>query len=54
MLVVTYGPLWWLSLLLVSAVAWSRVHINDHTTAQVAVGSVLGAVVGGGLFAILV
>lgn len=53
-LVVTYGPLWWLSLLLVSAVAWSRVHINDHTTAQVAVGSVLGAVVGGGLFAILV
>lgn len=53
-LVVTYGPAWWLSLLLVAGVAWSRVRVRDHTPAQVVVGSVLGAVVGGGLFAVLV
>lgn len=53
-LVVTYGPVWWLSLLLVAGVAWSRVRVRDHTPAQVVVGSVLGAVVGGGLFAVLV
>ncbi|KAA1021489.1 hypothetical protein FVA95_20285 [Pseudonocardia sp. EV170527-09] len=53
-LVVTYGPVWWLSLLVVAAVAWSRVRINDHTAAQVVVGSALGAVVGGGLFALIV
>lgn len=53
-LVVTYGPAWWLSLLLVAGVAWSRVRVRDHTPTQVVVGSVLGAVVGGGLFAVLV
>lgn len=53
-LVVTYGPLWWLSLLLVAGVGWSRVQVRDHTPGQVVVGAVLGAVVGGGLFALLV
>jgi membrane-associated phospholipid phosphatase len=28
-------------------VAWSRVELGDHTTAQVTAGSVLGLVVGG-------
>ena len=53
-LVVTYGPLWWLSFLLVAGVCWSRVQLRDHTTGQVIVGAVLGTVVGGGLFALLV
>lgn len=52
-LVVTYGPIWWLSLLLVAGVSWSRVQLRDHTSTQVLVGSAIGAVVGGGLFALL-
>ena len=37
---------WWfapLSVLLVIAVAWSRVHLRDHTLAQVIAGSLVGA-----------
>ncbi len=42
---------WLLPLLLVVAsVCWSRVRLGDHTVAQVTVGTVLGIVVGGGVF----
>ncbi len=42
-----------LPLLLVAAsVCWSRVRLGDHTVAQVTVGTVLGIVVGGGVFAL--
>jgi membrane-associated phospholipid phosphatase len=34
-------------------VAWSRVRLDDHTTAQVAVGALVGVVAGGGGFALL-
>jgi membrane-associated phospholipid phosphatase len=37
---------WWfapVSVALVAAVAWSRVHLKDHTLAQVVVGSIVGA-----------
>ena len=34
-------------------VAWSRVELGDHTTAQVLVGSLMGVVVGGGGYALL-
>jgi hypothetical protein len=45
-----YGP--WLLLLavLVALVCWARVVVEDHTVAQVAVGAVLGPVVGGTVF----
>jgi membrane-associated phospholipid phosphatase len=44
---------WLLPLLLVvGAVCWSRVRLGDHTTAQVVAGTVLGVVVGGGVFAL--
>jgi len=50
---VVYGP--WLLLLALPAalVAWSRVELGDHTTAQVLVGSLMGVVVGGGGYALL-
>jgi hypothetical protein len=50
---VVHGP--WLLLLAVPAVlvAWSRVELGDHTTAQVLVGSLMGVVVGGGGYALL-
>lgn len=50
---VVHGP--WLLVLLVPAVlvAWSRVELGDHTTAQVLVGSLMGVVVGGGGYALL-
>lgn len=52
-LAVVYGP-WWLLLALPAAlVAWSRVELGDHTTAQVLAGSVMGVVVGGGTFWLL-
>ncbi|EIE99915.1 phosphatase PAP2 family protein [Saccharomonospora glauca] len=42
---------WLLPLLGVAAlVSWSRVRLGDHTVAQVTVGTVLGIVVGGGVF----
>lgn len=46
-LTVAYGP--WLLLVAVAVVlvAWSRVELGDHTTAQVVAGGVLGLVVGG-------
>ncbi|HEX6345735.1 hypothetical protein [Umezawaea sp.] len=50
---VVHGP--WLLVLVVPAllVAWSRVELGDHTTAQVLVGSLMGVVVGGGGYALL-
>jgi membrane-associated phospholipid phosphatase len=53
-LVVLHGPAWLLSSLVVAAISWSRVRLGDHTTAQVVGGSVVGAAVVGGLFAVLV
>ncbi|MFG2044307.1 phosphoesterase PA-phosphatase [Dactylosporangium sp. NPDC048998] len=38
---------------LVGAVGWSRVELKDHTWAQVAVGTVVGALVAGGVFSAL-
>lgn len=52
-LVLTYGARWALLSVLVVAIAWSRVVVRDHTPAQVIVGSVTGALFGGGLFALL-
>ncbi|WP_329788919.1 hypothetical protein V1227_31580 [Lentzea sp. DG1S-22] len=52
-LTIVHGP-WWLLLALPAAlVAWSRVELGDHTTAQVLAGSVMGVVVGGGSFWLL-
>jgi membrane-associated phospholipid phosphatase len=48
-----YGPWPLVGVVVVLAVAWSRVRLTDHTVAQVIGGAVLGAVVGGGLFAAL-
>ena len=52
-LALIYGP--WLLLVALPAafVAWSRVELGDHTTAQVLAGSVMGVVVGGGSFWLL-
>ncbi|WP_158843675.1 phosphatase PAP2 family protein [Saccharothrix deserti] len=52
-LTITYGPWVLLAAPLVALVAWSRVALGDHTKAQVVVGVVLGAVVGGLAFSIL-
>lgn len=51
-LAIAVGPvLWWLAPL-VAAIGWSRVRLGDHTPAQVAVGALTGAAVGGGFFAL--
>jgi len=49
-LVLVYG--WWLvaAAPLVGVVGWSRVRLGDHTAGQVVVGSVVGALVAGGVF----
>ncbi|GGN27376.1 hypothetical protein GCM10011609_82680 [Lentzea pudingi] len=52
-LAIVYGPWWWLLALPAVFVAWSRVELGDHTTAQVLAGSVMGVVVGGGSFWLL-
>ncbi|SEP90428.1 PAP2 superfamily protein [Lentzea xinjiangensis] len=52
-LTTVYGP-WWLLLAAPAAlVAWSRVELGDHTTAQVLGGTAMGVVVGGGSFWLL-
>ncbi|KGI81253.1 hypothetical protein IL38_12220 [Actinopolyspora erythraea] len=53
-LAVTYGAGWWAAAPLVAAIGWSRVAVNDHTRAQVTVGTIAGALVGGGVYAVLV
>ncbi|WP_330186185.1 phosphoesterase PA-phosphatase [Dactylosporangium sp. AC04546] len=52
-LMLVYG--WWLALAapLAAAVGWSRVALKDHTVAQVVVGTLVGAVVAGGVFSAL-
>lgn len=51
--VLIYG--WVMAVLvpLVALVAWARVRVADHTTAQVVVGAILGPVVGGVVFILL-
>jgi len=50
---IVYGP-WMLLIALPAAlVAWSRVELGDHTTAQVLAGTAMGVVVGGGSFWLL-
>jgi hypothetical protein len=41
-LVIEFGPWLWVALPLVAAVAWARVTLRDHTTAQVIAGSLVG------------
>ncbi|NYH79050.1 membrane-associated phospholipid phosphatase [Actinopolyspora biskrensis] len=53
-LALTYGVLWWLLVVAVAAVSWSRVAVRDHTPAQVVGGALTGALVGGGCFALLI
>lgn len=52
-LAIVYGP--WLLLVALPAalVAWSRVELGDHTTAQVLAGTAMGVLVGGGSFWLL-
>ena len=52
-LALAYGP--WMLLLCpaVPIIGWSRVRLRDHTLGQVIVGTLLGAVIGGGTFALL-
>ncbi|OLR94078.1 hypothetical protein BJP25_13390 [Actinokineospora bangkokensis] len=45
-----YGPWALLLLVLLVAVAWSRVVLGDHTAAQVVVGALVGPVFGGVVF----
>jgi hypothetical protein len=50
---IVYGP-WMLLIALPAAlVAWSRVELGDHTTAQVLGGTAMGVLVGGGCFWLL-
>jgi hypothetical protein len=47
------GPAWLVSFVAVAIVGWSRVELRDHTVKQVLVGTLLGVVVGGSVFAAL-
>lgn len=46
-LLFTYGPWAWALLPLVAWVCWSRVKLGDHTLAEVLSGTVMGLLVGG-------
>ncbi|MET9631790.1 phosphatase PAP2 family protein [Lentzea sp. NPDC006480] len=50
---IVYGPAWLLLALPAALVAWSRVELGDHTTAQVLGGTAMGVIVGGGSFWLL-
>jgi hypothetical protein len=52
-LTLTYGPWALLTALLIAWVAWSRVRLGDHTTAEVLAGLLMGVVVGGGGYWVL-
>ena len=52
-LATTYTPLLWLLSPLIAAIGWSRVQLRDHTAPQVIVGALIGAAVGGTLYATL-
>jgi hypothetical protein len=49
----TLGVAWLASFVAVAIVCWSRVELRDHTVKQVLVGTLLGVVVGGSVFAAL-
>lgn len=53
-LAATYTSWLWLLAFAVIAIGWSRVEIRDHTTAQVTGGALVGALIGGGLYAALI
>lgn len=44
------GPWWWLAGLLTIPVGWSRVRLTDHTVAQVLAGGVVGTLVAGTVY----
>lgn len=50
-LAVTFTAWWWLALIVVAAVGWSRVSTDDHTVRQVGAGAALGLITGGVLYA---
>lgn len=52
-LALLYGPSLWWGAPVVLAVGWSRVAVDDHTPAQVIIGALTGAIIGGGSFALL-
>lgn len=52
-LALVYGPVLWLLTLVVAAISWSRVAVGDHTPAQVTVGALVGALIGGGAYVLL-
>ncbi|MGW5877862.1 hypothetical protein ACWFMI_15100 [Nocardiopsis terrae] len=52
-LMLTYGPHMAVTTPVVALVAWSRVRLRDHTTAQTVAGAVLGAAVAGSIFQML-
>jgi membrane-associated phospholipid phosphatase len=52
-LILEFGPALWLGLLLVVALAWARVALRDHTTAQVIAGSIVGFTVAASVMATL-
>lgn len=52
-LVLEFGPGMWALLPLVTAIAWARVALRDHTMSQVVAGALVGYVVATGLFGAL-
>lgn len=52
-LAVLFHPVCWALMLVVVAISWSRVHLRDHTAAQVTIGAIVGAIIGGGVFTAL-
>ncbi|MDT7723858.1 MAG: hypothetical protein QOI21_434 [Actinomycetota bacterium] len=53
MLIAVYGPAMALLIPFVIWVCWSRVELRDHTTSQILTGTLLGTVLGGGLYLLL-
>ncbi|KOT80923.1 hypothetical protein ADK70_27130 [Streptomyces rimosus subsp. pseudoverticillatus] len=53
MLALAYGPWALPAFLLVALVGWSRVKLQDHSLAQVVVGTLLGPAVAGTVFSLL-
>lgn len=52
-LVLVYGPRWWIALPVLTAIGWSRVRLGAHSMAQVLVGAVVGATIAAGVFTAL-
>lgn len=52
-LVLSFGAVMWAAAVVVAAVGWSRVRLQDHTTLQVIWGTVVGAVISGVVFGLL-